>query len=74
MEFVEVTDTDARMHSVDVINPLNPRGKPIVICRKQDVSDTGTTLTFDLVKQNYATGALFDFDWCINNNRLPTRI
>ena len=67
MEFVEVTDTDARMHSVDVINPLNPRGKPIVICRKQDVSDTGTTLTFDLVKQNYATGALFDFDWCINN-------
>ena len=67
MEFVEVTDTDARMHNVDVINPLNPRGKPIVICRKQDVSDTGTTLTFDLVKQNYATGALFDFDWCINN-------
>ena len=24
-------------------------------------------MTFDLVKQNYATGALFDFDWCINN-------
>lgn len=67
MEFVEVTSTDARMHSVDVINPLNPPGKPIVICRKQDVSDTGTTLTFDLVKQNYTTGALFDFDWYINN-------
>lgn len=63
MEFVEVTDTMAFMGSVNG----DPPGSPIVICRKQDISDTGTTLTFDLVKKSYATGALLDCDWYIND-------
>ena len=64
MEFVEVTNTLAYMGSVN----KNPPGKPIVICSNQDVSDAGTTLTFDLVKQNFTTGAFFDCDWYINNS------
>ena len=40
MEFVEVTDTMAHMGSVNV----EPRGNPIVICKNQDVSDTGILL------------------------------
>lgn len=63
MEFVEVTDTMAYMGSVNA----GPLGKDIVICKNQDVSDTGTTLTFDLVKQNHTTGALFDCNWYIND-------
>lgn len=63
MEFVEVTDTMAYMNSINA----GSRGNPIVICKNQDVSDTGTTLTFDLVKRSYATGALFDCDWYIND-------
>lgn len=66
MEFVEVTDTMAYMGSVNA----GPLGKDIVICKNQDVSDTGTTLTFDLVKQNHTTGALFDCNWYINDRNI----